>query len=98
MDPDATTLGTPGDGPAAKRGKKAARGVGDKSTFSITPFLNKTTSVIQEEEDEDEEASPVAAAKQFKQPLAEQPTKANVPPKKAGAQQREREAEARSSA
>ena len=84
MDPDATTLGTPGDGPAAKRSKKAAAGVGDKSTFSITPFLNKTTSVIQDEDDEadsDDTASP--AAKKTKKPLAQQPaSKANVQPKK----------------
>ena len=94
MDPDATTLGTPGDGPVAKRGKKALGGVGDKSTFSITPFLNKTVSVIQDEdaEAEDEnndcEALP-AAAKQTKKPLAQQPaSKSNVPPKKAAPTQR----------
>lgn len=47
FDADATTLGTPGDGaPAAKRGRKAAPGVGDKSTFSITPFLNRTASIL----------------------------------------------------
>ena len=89
LDPDATTLGTPGDGPVAKRGRKAAPGVGDKSTFSITPFLNKTTSVIQEEDEEagsDAEASPAAKKKQ---PLAQQPaSKANVPPKKAPAQRK----------
>lgn len=61
FDADATTLGTPGDGgPAAKRGRKAAPGVGDKSTFSITPFLNRTASILPEdspiaEEDEDAE-------------------------------------------
>ncbi|KAF4301442.1 hypothetical protein GTA08_BOTSDO10781 [Botryosphaeria dothidea] len=43
MDLDATTLGTPGDGQAAKRSRTAAPG--DKSTFSITPFLNRTASV-----------------------------------------------------
>ncbi|KAK0645041.1 Myosin heavy chain [Lasiodiplodia hormozganensis] len=57
MDLDATTLGTPGDGPAAKRSRSAAPG--DKSTFSITPFLNRTASVapsspIPEEESEHE--------------------------------------------
>ena len=84
MDPDATTLGTPGDGPAAKRSKKGAAGVGDKSTFSITPFLNKTTSVIQDEDDEAEgDAAASPAAQKPKKPLTQQPaSKANVQPKK----------------
>ncbi|CAK4034740.1 Hypothetical predicted protein [Lecanosticta acicola] len=58
FDADATNLGTPGDGPAVKRGRKAAGGLGEKSTFSITPFLNKTTSIAPEspQEDDDEEA------------------------------------------
>lgn len=82
FDADATTLGTPGDGgPAAKRGRKAAQGVGDKSTFSITPFLNRTASILPEDSpivEEDEERadepeqekvdSPSAAAKKL--PLA----------------------------
>jgi len=60
MDPDATALGTPGDGPTNKRSRKVA-GVGDKSTFSITPFLNRTMSVapespVEEEEEEKETA------------------------------------------
>jgi DNA repair exonuclease SbcCD ATPase subunit len=85
MDPDATTLGTPGDGPAVKRTKKAAAGVGDKSTFSITPFLNKTTSVIADEDDEaDSDAATSPVLQKAKQPLAQQPAaKVNIPPKKA---------------
>ena len=85
MDPDATTLGTPGDGPAAKRSKKAPAGVGDKSTFSITPFLNKTTSVIVDEDNEaDSDVATSPVVKKTKQPLAQQPAaKANIPPKKA---------------
>ncbi|TKA71796.1 hypothetical protein B0A49_05435 [Cryomyces minteri] len=44
MDADATTLGTPGDGLPAKREKRAnSTLVGEKSTFSITPFLNRTS-------------------------------------------------------
>ncbi len=90
MDPDATTLGTPGDGPVAKRGRKVAAAIGDKSTFSMTPFLNKTTSVIQVDDDaeaSDAEASPAVPKK--KQPLAQQPaSKANVPPRKAAAQRK----------
>lgn len=83
MDPDATTLGTPGDGPTAKRAKKAPAGVGDKSTFSITPFLNKTTSVIADE-DEEAESDDSPAVKKTKQPLAQQAAaRSNVQPKKA---------------
>ena len=50
VDPDAM-LGTPGDhAPAKKRGRQnktmtTASLVGDKSTFSITPFLNRTMSL-----------------------------------------------------
>lgn len=47
MDPDAT-IGTPGDATDVKRGKRAASVVGEKSTFSITPFLNRTASVAPE--------------------------------------------------
>nr|XP_023927809.1 intracellular protein transport protein USO1-like [Quercus suber]POE91519.1 hypothetical protein CFP56_14627 [Quercus suber] len=80
MDTDATTLGTPGDGPATKR-SRAAAGVGDKSTFSITPFLNKTTSVINGSDDEEAETGSPAAAKTRK-PLSQQPaSKSNIPPK-----------------
>ncbi|KAK6442266.1 hypothetical protein LTR95_001485 [Oleoguttula sp. CCFEE 5521] len=62
MDPDASALGTPGDGPAAKRGRKAA-GVGDKSTFSITPFLNRTMTTDVERDGSDAEAQSPAAKK-----------------------------------
>lgn len=51
IDPDAA-IGTPGDGPgerALKRGKRASSVVGEKSTFSITPFLNRTASVAPED-------------------------------------------------
>jgi hypothetical protein len=91
MDPDASTLGTPGDRPVAKRGRKAAPNVGDKSTFSITPFLNKTTSVIQDDDEEaDSDADEISpAVTKKKQPLAQQPaSKANVPAKKAAAQRK----------
>ena len=40
MDED-SMIGTPGGGPAAKKGRKASSMVGEKSTFSITPFLNR---------------------------------------------------------
>ena len=40
-----TTIGTPGILPASKKSKRGSALLGDKSTFSITPFLNRTTSV-----------------------------------------------------
>ena len=43
-----TMIGTPGDLPAAKRNKRASTLPGEKSTFSITPFLNRTASVAPE--------------------------------------------------
>lgn len=47
-----TAIGTPGDGDANKRSKRASSVVGEKSTFSITPFLNRTASVQPEGADE----------------------------------------------
>lgn len=47
MDAD-TMIGTPGDQPAAKRSRQKGALPGDKSTFSITPFLNRTASVAPE--------------------------------------------------
>lgn len=40
-----TIIGTPGDLPAAKKRKGRSILIGEKSTFSITPFLNRATSV-----------------------------------------------------
>lgn len=42
---DDTVIGTPGDLQMAKKSKRASALPGDKSTFSITPFLNRTASV-----------------------------------------------------
>ncbi|TKA83269.1 hypothetical protein B0A55_00804 [Friedmanniomyces simplex] len=97
IDAEANALGTPGDGPAAKRGRKAAAGVGDKSTFSITPFLNRTMSAAPESADEksDDDGEDSPAPSKTKQPLAVQPaSKANVPPKKAPAQRKPKAAPA----
>lgn len=47
MDAD-TIIGTPGDLPAAKKSKRGSTLIGEKSTFSITPFLNKTASIAPE--------------------------------------------------
>ena len=44
MDAD-TIIGTPGDLPIAKRNKSSAL-PGEKSMFSVTPFLNRTASVV----------------------------------------------------
>ncbi|KAK0838055.1 hypothetical protein LTR03_012312 [Friedmanniomyces endolithicus] len=98
IDADANALGTPGDGPAAKRKRKAAPAVGDKSTFSITPFLKRTTDAAPESADEksddDGEGSP-APTKKTKQPLAVQPvSNTNVPPKKAPTQRKPKAAPA----
>jgi myosin heavy subunit len=47
FDPD-MTIGTPGQrGPAAKK-QRVSFNVGDKSNFSITPFLNRTLSILPE--------------------------------------------------
>jgi hypothetical protein len=93
MEPEESALGTPGDGPGAKkRGRKGtSAGVGDKSTFSITPFLNKTMSADAEEQSEaEEEASPVAQ-KSSKQPLAPaESSKANAQTKKPTAQRKQK--------
>ena len=47
LDADAT-IGTPGILPAAKKSKRGSTLPGDKSTFSITPFLNRTASLAPE--------------------------------------------------
>ncbi|KAL8828234.1 MAG: hypothetical protein Q9191_002704 [Dirinaria sp. TL-2023a] len=47
MDDD-TMIGTPGDSRPAKKTKRGSVLPGDKSTFSITPFLNRATSVALE--------------------------------------------------
>lgn len=60
MDPDASTLGTPGDKPA-KKSRKMAK-LGEKSTFSTTPFLNRTMSIVPENDEAQDVASPTAPA------------------------------------
>ncbi|KAF1985795.1 hypothetical protein K402DRAFT_404918 [Aulographum hederae CBS 113979] len=77
MDPDAN-IGTPGDGAPAKRSKRAATTApGDKSLFSITPFLNRTTASIapespipeaSEDEAEVEADAPVASIEEAVEP------------------------------
>jgi DNA repair exonuclease SbcCD ATPase subunit len=103
FDADATNLGTPGDGPANKRGRKAAPTVGEKSSFSITPFLNRTASIAPESDNDEAEdgdksvaeaiaTSPTmetaAATRRKKLPLA--PVDTNVQKKPAPRQRKQK--------
>ncbi|KAK5452824.1 hypothetical protein LTS15_006972 [Exophiala xenobiotica] len=64
FDPD-MTIGTPGHGAPAAKKQRASSNVGDKSNFSITPFLNRTLSILPETpESEEQETHP----EQEKQP------------------------------
>ena len=45
FDPD-MTIGTPGHGGPAAKKQRTSVNVGDKSTFSMTPFLSRTTSIL----------------------------------------------------
>lgn len=45
---DDTTIGTPGDSPASKRTRKVAAALGEKSTFSVTPFLSRAASIARD--------------------------------------------------
>lgn len=56
MDDD-TIIGTPGDMRAAKKTKKGSTMLGDKSAFSITPFLNRTASFALDSPDEQNDAN-----------------------------------------
>lgn len=56
MDAD-SMIGTPGDMPAAKQTKRPSALVGEKSTFSITPFLNRTASVASDSPPSDNDGS-----------------------------------------
>lgn len=85
-----TNLGTPGDAPTKrfKRGTSVSA-MGDTSTFSLTPFLNRTTvtagsPIAEEDEEEDENSAPIKAPKlKSSKPLAPTAgTKANPKPRK----------------
>ncbi|KAF2147261.1 uncharacterized protein K452DRAFT_314462 [Aplosporella prunicola CBS 121167] len=78
LDQDATTLGTPGDGMPAKR-SRATIMPGEKSTFSITPFLNRTANVI---EDTPKEQAEDAEVEHDDQDSAEAQGTPTVQPKK----------------
>lgn len=58
MESDAV-IGTPGLGPETKRRKRASTLPGDKSAFSITPYLNRTASVPPESSPRQVESSDV---------------------------------------
>ena len=85
-----TNLGTPGDGFPAKKAKRgtSVSAMGDTSTFSLTPFLNRTGSVapgspIAEEEEEEEveqqEPTPTAQPKKALKKAAQPKVKALAP-------------------
>jgi hypothetical protein len=87
-----TMLGTPGDGFPAKKVKHgtSVSAVGDTSTFSLTPFLNRAASVqpgspiVEEEEEEVEEAvqeqaTPTAQPKKAPKKAAQPKVKALAP-------------------
>ncbi|KAF2030834.1 hypothetical protein EK21DRAFT_64670 [Setomelanomma holmii] len=88
-----TNLGTPGDGFPAKKAKRgtSVSAMGDTSTFSLTPFLNRTGSVApgspiveeEEEAEEDEveqaEATPTALPKKAPKKAAQPKIKALAP-------------------
>lgn len=54
FDPD-MTIGTPGHGGPAAKKQRFSVNVGDKSNFSITPFLNRTLSILPESPTEEED-------------------------------------------
>jgi len=56
FDPD-MTIGTPGNGRPAAKKQRTSVNVGDKSTFSITPFLNRTMSLVPESPSSDSHAA-----------------------------------------
>ena len=61
QDPDAA-IGTPGDAHANKRNKRASSvAVGEKSTFSVTPFLNRTASMSVAPEEQRQRDRPIAS-------------------------------------
>ncbi len=84
-----TNLGTPGDGfPAKKTKRGTSASVGDTSTFSLTPFLNRAASVaavspIVEEEEDDEadepEATPTAQPKKTSKKVVQPKVKPLAP-------------------
>lgn len=87
-----TNLGTPGDGFPAKKAKRgtSVSAMGDTSTFSLTPFLNRTGNVApaspiaEEEEEEEEEAvqeepTPTAQPKKAPKNIAQLKAKALAP-------------------
>jgi hypothetical protein len=85
IDPDAA-IGTPGDAVPAKRGKRSfTTAPGDKSTFSITPFLNRTMSLAPEspESEKEEEPEVEAGAEAAIEPEVEPDATPTAVPKKA---------------
>lgn len=82
IDPDAA-IGTPGDA-NTKRNKQATSVLGEKSNFSITPFLNKTTTIAGGRHQDDPVtsietgSSPSRERQRVKRPEISQAKKPNV--------------------
>lgn len=72
-----TIIGTPGDLPAAKKGRKNQALPGEKSTFSITPFLNRTASILPDAAPEESEDN-ASSERQPLSPSKNSKPKANV--------------------
>ncbi|KAF2819730.1 hypothetical protein CC86DRAFT_127113 [Ophiobolus disseminans] len=72
-----TNLGTPGDGFPAKKAKRgtSVSAMGDTSTFSLTPFLNRTGNVAP--------ASPIAEEAEEEEDVEQQEPTPTAQPKKA---------------
>jgi myosin heavy subunit len=92
FDPD-MTIGTPGNGGPAKKAR-ASVSVGEKSTFSMTPFLNRTLSILPESPDdvegekskaaEAEESRSQAAKPKMTRPQQDKPAPVKKAPKALG--------------
>ncbi len=54
FDPD-MTIGTPGHGGPAAKKQRTSVNVGDKSTFSMTPFLSRTASILPDSPSDEQE-------------------------------------------
>jgi hypothetical protein len=71
-----SAIGTPGDGPQIKRNKRGSSTTlhtmpGDKSTFSITPFLNRAISLPPSTPDGNEPTKPLESMPDLSSPIVE---------------------------
>jgi hypothetical protein len=81
-DPDMTTLGTPGDVHATKKARRAQNiAAGEKSTFSITPFLNRTASIAPENSESGKEEEALHDAEAATESTPSAPPRKTIPNK-----------------